>query len=232
MEFTVTSFNVHNNGLRADFVGPYDLRSVCAALEGEIRVFQEVGGDPSVTAHLSLPHGMVVEDLELFPSLAAAAARNDEALSMTGHLVVASSFPVRERRVLTVPAAGRDPRDKVLALRLDVGGKELWLVAVHLTTGLLPYGSFRQLRALRRVLPPGPMVVVGDHNLWYPPSQMLLGPHFQAAVRGKTWPAHRPRHQIDHIWVRGLGVVGGMVLPATASDHLAVTARLQYPAFQ
>jgi endonuclease/exonuclease/phosphatase (EEP) superfamily protein YafD len=51
-------------------------------------------------------------------------------------------------------------------------------------------------------------------------------PGFTLAVRGATWPAHRPRHQIDHIWVRGLAVVHGEVLAPVGSDHLALTATL------
>jgi endonuclease/exonuclease/phosphatase (EEP) superfamily protein YafD len=45
-------------------------------------------------------------------------------------------------------------------------------------------------------------------------------------VKGKTWPAQRPRHQIDHIWARGLRPIGGRVLQAMGGDHLAVTATM------
>jgi endonuclease/exonuclease/phosphatase (EEP) superfamily protein YafD len=225
MEFTVTSFNVHNDGILTDFSAPYDLSGCTAPLAGEIRVFQEVGDHPHIGARLELPADFELHSLAVFPNLAQVPGQDLPPL--TGNIVVATTFPLLERREIPVPAAGRDPRNCVLALRLDVGGTPLWFVGVHLTTGLLPFGSFRQLRALRPLLPEGPMVIAGDHNLWYPPSQLLLGSSFKPAVRGKTWPAHRPRHQIDHIWARGVDVLSGELLPATPSDHLPITARLR-----
>lgn len=225
MEFTVTSFNVHIDGMLTDFSAPYDLGACTASLPGEIRVFQEVGDRPHVGARLSLPDDFEIHSLAVFPNLAQEPGSDLPPLS--GHVVVATTFPLLERREIPVPPAAGDPRDRVLALKLDVGGSPLWFVGVHLTTGALPFGSFRQLRALRAVLPEGPMVIAGDHNLWYPPSQQVLGPAFKAAVRGKTWPARRPRHQIDHIWARGVEVLSGELLPVTPSDHLPITARLR-----
>jgi endonuclease/exonuclease/phosphatase family metal-dependent hydrolase len=226
MEFRVTSFNVHCDGVQTDFSGVYEVDKVCAELEGDILVFQEVGGyGEEVGGRLGIPNSFSKHSLQMFPEIRLAEGHpriNEE--STSGHVLVATTFPVLERRELELGGYGGDPREKVLALMLQIGEERVWLVAVHLTTGLLPYGSFRQLQRLRTVLPEGPMVIAGDHNLWHPPAKYVLGEEFSRAVEGKTWPAPRARHQIDHIWARGLEVVSGSVLPATPSDHHPVTA--------
>ena len=128
--------------------------------------------------------------------------------------------------MLELPRTRRDPRHHALACRLDTPLGEVWVVAVHLTIGMLPLGSARQLWAAGRLAPTdAPTVLIGDHNLWRPPAQALLGPRWTPAVKGKTWPSHRPRHQIDHIWVRGgLATADGRVLADLGSDHLPIAA--------
>ena len=47
------------------------------------------------------------------------------------------------------------------------------------------------------------------------------------AVFGRTYPAHRPHSQIDHVLVNAhVEILGGEVLPACGSDHRPVRARL------
>ncbi|MFE4665524.1 endonuclease/exonuclease/phosphatase family protein, partial [Streptomyces sp. NPDC056734] len=45
---------------------------------------------------------------------------------------------------------------------------------------------------------------------------------------GFTWPARFPLIRIDHVLARGLDPVSAGVLPATASDHLPVSASFSY----
>jgi endonuclease/exonuclease/phosphatase (EEP) superfamily protein YafD len=138
---------------------------------------------------------------------------------------LATEHDVLERWDVPVPSVAGDGRTAALATRLATPLGELLVVAVHLVSKRIPVGPARQVRALRRALPDGPAVVLGDHNLWAGSTSLLL-PGFTLAVRGATYPAHRPRHQIDHIWVRGVSVMRGEVLPPVGSDHLAVTATL------
>jgi endonuclease/exonuclease/phosphatase family metal-dependent hydrolase len=112
-----------------------------------------------------------------------------------------------------------------LHVLLDVGGTEVDLVGVHLTSRL-PYGPPIQLRRLRRQLPDAgrPAIVAGDCNFW--------GPGVTRTVRGRTWPSSRPHSQIDHILVRaghGVTVLDSAVLPAVGSDHRPVRATLRVP---
>jgi endonuclease/exonuclease/phosphatase family metal-dependent hydrolase len=56
----------------------------------------------------------------------------------------------------------------------------------------------------------------------------LLLPGWRRAVRGRTYPAHRPHSQIDHVLVRDdVSVQWGEVLAETPSDHRPVRARLR-----
>src|SRR5262249_54588434 len=75
---------------------------------------------------------------------------------------------------------GRVPLDPVrvgrsaLHLVLDVAGREVDLVAVHLTSRL-PYGPPMQMRRLRSQLPTGrATIVAGDFNFWGPGVGLLF----------------------------------------------------------
>ena len=101
-------------------------------------------------------------------------------------------------------------------------------MAVHLTSRL-PHGPPLQLRRLAAAIPASdrPGILTGDCNFWGPPASALL-PGWRRTVRGRTWPAHRPHSQIDHVFVRGgIEVVDAAVLPPVGSDHRAVRARLR-----
>jgi endonuclease/exonuclease/phosphatase family metal-dependent hydrolase len=145
---------------------------------------------------------------------------------------VVSRLP--SRRIATLPV-GRVPADPApdrcaLHVEVDVGGTAIDLIGVHLSSRL-PYGPPAQLRRLRRLLPPPsrPAVVLGDFNLWGPPVSSLL-PGWRRAVRGPTWPAHRPHSQIDHVLLRGqIYVVAAEVLPDVGSDHRPLRITLRTP---
>ena len=141
--------------------------------------------------------------------------------------MLATRVSVLDRRVLRLPAVRRDPRREALACLLATPLGPVWVVAVHLTIGLLPLGSARQVRSLGPQVPTdAPAVIVGDHNLWGPPARALLGRRWRPAVRGKTWATPRPRHQIDHVWTRGVAATGGRVLDDLGSDHLPIAATI------
>ena len=116
----------------------------------------------------------------------------------------------------------------LLHAEIDVDGTNLTVVATHFSH--LEFGSPLQTRALRRGLPPAdrPAVLVGDMNMWGWTIDAMTPPGWRRAVRGKTWPAPRPRHQIDHLLVTpSVEVVRGEVLPDQGSDHLPIRARLR-----
>jgi endonuclease/exonuclease/phosphatase family metal-dependent hydrolase len=146
-------------------------------------------------------------------------------------LTVCSRFPVCERRQLAMATVPGDPvgTRPALVLTLDVGGVPLELVAVHTSSRFWTLAPLRQLRSVTAQLAGDgrPQILAGDLNFWGPPvGAMMRG--WSRPVRGRTYPAHRPHSQIDHVLVRGpIEGVGGEVLGATPSDHRPVVARLR-----
>lgn len=156
--------------------------------------------------------------------------RPDHAVGTFG-IAVLSRVPSRVVGTLPVGRVLADPATDRCALHveLEAEGAVLDLIAVHLSSRL-PYGPPLQLRRLRALLPPPgrPAVLVGDFNFWGPPVARLL-PGWRAVVRGRTWPAHRPHSQIDHVFVRGdVDVVRAEILPDVGSDHRPVRVTLRF----
>jgi endonuclease/exonuclease/phosphatase family metal-dependent hydrolase len=146
-------------------------------------------------------------------------------------LAVMTRLPAQRLPNIPIPRVPGDPARTRCALRLevDVGGEPLELVIVHLTSRL-PHGPPIQLARLRRQLPPRERraVLVGDLNFWGPPAAALL-PGWRRAVRGRTWPAHRPHSQIDHVLVRDdIESSDGQVLADLGSDHRPVRVKLGF----
>jgi endonuclease/exonuclease/phosphatase family metal-dependent hydrolase len=217
--------------------GAFDVAGALRSFDADVLVLQEswwpdegaaavdlVAADSGATVHwASFGRGIV----EPWPRIIS--ARPHRARGRIG-LAVVSRVPSRLVEMTPVGDVPGDPalRRCALHLALDVGGLDLDLVAVHLSSRL-PYAPPMQIRNLRRRLPPPDRraVIVGDFNLWGPAVTTLL-PGWRRAVRGRTWPAHRPHSQIDHVLVRnGVEVVDAAVLDEVGSDHrpLRVTLR-------
>ena len=149
-------------------------------------------------------------------------------------LAICSRFPIVARRELPL---GRFPFDPAglrcaLACTLDAGDRTIEVVGVHTSSRFYLGASAFHLRGLRRQIDgasPAPDVIAGDFNLWGPAAEPIL-PGWRRAVLGRTYPAHQPHSQIDHILVRdGTEVVASEVLGATPSDHRPVRVRLRFP---
>jgi endonuclease/exonuclease/phosphatase (EEP) superfamily protein YafD len=92
----------------------------------------------------------------------------------------------------------------------------------------ITHGSHAQYRRLAAALPSvtTAAVLAGDMNLWGPPvSSYLRG--WRRAVVGKTWPAHRPHSQLDHVLTTPpVTVVEAGVAEFAGSDHRPVVVTL------
>ncbi len=102
----------------------------------------------------------------------------------------------------------------------------LQVVGIHMAHST--HGSPLQFRRLRALLPDkqAPAVLAGDMNFWGPPIELAL-PGWRRAAKDKTWPAWRPRHQLDHIFVTpAVARLGGEAVRAGNSDHLPIRASL------
>ena len=90
---------------------------------------------------------------------------------------------------------------------------------------------WRLRRSLRSALPgpAEPGALAGDMNMWGWCASRLAGPGWRRAVRGRTYPAHRPHSQTDHILVNpSVEVVASDVVPQVMSDHRPVRAHLRF----
>jgi endonuclease/exonuclease/phosphatase family metal-dependent hydrolase len=146
-------------------------------------------------------------------------------------LSVLSRWPISSARILPLGRPWRDRADRAaIRTEVHVDGAPLVFVSAHLSHRL--WGTVVQQPRLRRQLlaadPGAPTVVVGDFNFWGPPTGALMRP-FRRTVRGRTWPAHRPHSQIDHVLVGGgVELVDGGVQPETPSDHRPLRAVLAW----
>lgn len=212
----------------------YDLVGACRRLEADVLVLQEVwrpDHGPGVLDALA-EHSYQVADLPLTQATRVPGSRPRVARAGTGTVGIAvlSRFPIRARRTLPIGRVLRDPVGPrgALGVEIDVDGTAFDVVTVH-TSSRVPYGPVIHLARLRPQLPDcsRPAVVAGDCNIWGPVVARVL-PTWRRAVLGRTWPAHRPHSQIDHILVNErVEVLGGEVLDNVGSDHRPVRATLR-----
>ncbi len=142
-------------------------------------------------------------------------------------LAVLSRLPVLSSDVISLPQLARDrARRAVLVVGIEIGGTEVQVVAVH--AAHLSQGSIWHYKILRAVVAGGAVrqLVVGDMNLWGPVVERLL-PGWHRTVVGRTWPAHAPVAQPDHILTAsGFQVVQAAVCAPVGSDHRPIRVEL------
>lgn len=234
MSLSLASLNLHG-GL--DHAGrPYPVTDAIAALDADVVVVQEnwrPDGQRSLAeraaascgyaayAEIDVIGGRTRTQLGVIP-----AAPDDE----TGAwgLAIMSRVPWRGLGTLPLGAAPGDVVGERRALLAEIPTHEgvLRIAGVHLTHRLVhgPAQLRRLLAGLARS--PLPTVIAGDLNMCRP--TIHLARPFRPVVRGRTWPAHRPIAQIDHL-LAGPGVTvlaAAGVGPAVGSDHLPVRATL------
>jgi endonuclease/exonuclease/phosphatase family metal-dependent hydrolase len=134
---------------------------------------------------------------------------------------------------IRIESLGRLPRERVrralIVARLRYRNRPFYVLAIH--GAHLSHGSYRQYRRVGAVVagldPALPIILGGDFNSWRPLLRLFL-PHWRTLVRARTWPAHRPHSQIDHLLGRGpWRRLGGGALDA-GSDHRALFADVEW----
>lgn len=124
------------------------------------------------------------------------------------------------------PGWDREPRI-VLRARVAHPDGELVVASTHLS--YMVWLGVRQLRrALTWTADGGPAVLLGDLNLPRRPLGVALtGSGWTAGDPGApTYPAWRPRMQLDHVLVHQAQLRSVRVAARGTSDHLAVTAEV------
>ena len=239
-ELTVVSFNVHwGVGSKRYGYPAFDLVEACRGFDADIIALQETWApDDGVSQHDEVAKALGLDvaavplaraQLEPEPKLLSPATAGRPEGDGDWCLALLTRQPIRTTRVIDLPHLRLDPWSRVLLqAELDVDGANLTVVTTHFSH--LEFGSVLHTRALRRALPPTdrPGVFIGDMNMWGWTMSAMAPSGWRRVVRGKTWPAHRPGHQIDHILVTpSVELVGSEVLPDLGSDHRPVRARLR-----
>ncbi|KKK03518.1 endonuclease/exonuclease/phosphatase family protein [Micromonospora sp. HK10] len=152
---------------------------------------------------------------------------------------VLSRFPVRSGRSHPLPAHGAPTGAQALGVTLDLGGRELAVVATHLQPppGQGPVAQAREVAAFASGYAAGrPLVLAGDLNT--EPGEPAFAAFTAAGLVDAlaaarplpTSPADDPRGQIDHVFVTPGFTAGAVAAPrTTASDHLPVAVTLTLP---
>ena len=142
-------------------------------------------------------------------------------------LAFLARIPLADVTVISLGPLRHDPADRALVrATTDLGGRTVTLMGTHMSH--LTDFSPLQYRRLAALLPPPdtPAALAGDMNLWGPPVSSFF-PAWRRAVVGRTWPAHRPHSQLDHVLITAsLRVVEARVAEHSGSDHRPVVVRL------
>lgn len=235
------------------------VRIAVAALDADVLALQEVDrGQPrsgrlDLTALAADAAGAAPEDARFEPTVVGTpggtwvpAAEGDPGTPAYGVALV-SRWPVeRWRRIalgsspVRLPVPRNDgggmrwlddePRVGLAAI-LRPGAPVATVVATHLSYA--PGWNVAQLLRLARGVRdlPGPVVLLGDLNLPGPVPPLVL-PGWRSLGRALTFPAPRPRVQLDHALVRdergrpGPEVRAVEAVHAAVSDHLALVVDL------
>jgi endonuclease/exonuclease/phosphatase family metal-dependent hydrolase len=230
---TLASFNICHGG-RSPQRGfaPYDVVTATRGLDADVVVLPETTMEPD--GHRSIDalaeDGYSITDIYYGRTNTAAHPKPRPDGTLRFGISILSRFPVVAVKELSMGNVTIDPipRRNALQVTVEVEGRPLHIVGIH-TSSQVPVGGIINLRALAPQVPRDqPAVIAGDCNLWGPPVVACL-PGWRRAVRGRTWPSHRPHSQIDHILVNDhVQVLHGEVLGDAGSDHRPVRARLAF----
>lgn len=234
-ELTVASFNAHWGLCRfgPSRGEPFDVAGVVRSLDADVVVVQEAWrphqGEAAVDTLAS--EGWYVAETRFVTLDLSGKPRVAHPGEGWWTLAVLTRLPVCGRRDLPLPRTTRDPAGQrhAVELTVDAGDTTVAVVGFHVSSKLWWAAPARHLLGMRPQLPglDEAAVVAGDCNLWGPAVSRLL-PGWQRAVRGRTYPAHRPHSQIDHVLLsRRVECLSSEVLGETGSDHRPVRARLQ-----
>ena len=238
-ELTLGSLNLHMGRGPGGHAAPfYDVVTACKEIDTDVLVVQEAwvpDADEGDVVAVAAALGYTVAG-----TFAVARASCHDQVRLVaregpagdGDWVVAvlSRLPVIGSDVVAVgPQLPRDPGRRAVVRAVVDAGAPFTVVGTHLP--LLKDPVWRLAPALRAALPgpDRPAAFAGDMNMWGWCADRLAGPGWRRAVRGRTYPAHRPHSQTDHILVNApVEVVGAEVVPQVRSDHRPVRARLRF----
>lgn len=221
----VVTYNIHQG---FDLSGRPSLEAIADLIEAQ---------QPEIVALQEVPRGWVVNGSVdalkwLAQRLGMHTAWGPAADPFWGNAVL-SRYPIAsiENRPMPNNAALRFDRAYLL-VTIEVDGESIQVVATHLHhIEREPQHRLPQVRALLNGIDWNrPTILLGDLNAQahHTELRLLTGSGLITTNRPVlTYPAGRPRRQIDHILVTDHFVINELkAIPTTASDHLPLTALL------
>jgi endonuclease/exonuclease/phosphatase family metal-dependent hydrolase len=240
-ELTLGTFNLHMGRGSGGHAAPfYDVVTAAKEVDTDVLVLQEAwvpdeGAGNVVDIATALGY-------EIADTFAVARATCHDQVRLAGRegpagdgdwqIAVLSRLPIIESRVAPIgPQLPRDPgRRALIVTTVDAGGGAPFTVAgTHLP--LLKDPVWRLVPAIRAALPDAdaPAAFAGDMNMWGWCIDRVVPRYWRRVVRGRTYAAHRPHSQTDHVLVtRPVEVVEAAVIPQVMSDHRPLRTRLRF----
>jgi endonuclease/exonuclease/phosphatase family metal-dependent hydrolase len=248
----MVTFNIlHGRSPADDVVDLRAFQDAVASLDADVLALQEVdrnqprSGGVDLTAAAGEAMGAVdhrfVAALSGSPGTWVAATGREQPEAAAYGVALLSRHPVSAWEVIRLPGLGArapmwfrgdrfpmlvrdEPRVAVAAVVARPGGT-LTVVNTHLS--FVPWSNRRQLRALVRALRdvPRPLLLAGDLNMR--PDRVAAITGMRSLVTSPTFPADRPREQIDHVLADGsFRVALGEAPRLPLSDHRALVVDL------
>lgn len=238
-EVTLGSFNLHmGRGTPGHDAPFYDVVAAAKEIDTDVLALQEAWVPDDADGHVVEIAAALGYQVAATFSVARASCRDQvrlvarEGPDGDGDWVIAllTRLPITRAEVRRIgPPLPRDPgRRGLLVVTLDVHGAPFTVASTHLP--LLKDPVWRLAPGIRAALPAvdTPAAFAGDMNMWGWCVDRLTPTGWRRAVRGRTYPAHRPHSQTDHILVTpGVDVVEGEVLAQRMSDHRPVRTHLR-----
>jgi endonuclease/exonuclease/phosphatase family metal-dependent hydrolase len=250
----VATFNILHGRTVGGVVDPARLRMSIRLLKPDILALQEVdldqerSGRADLTAVAADAMGAVahrfVAAISGTPGATWSAATGAEQPGSAAYgIALLSRFPASSWEVLRLPHVparfpiylpvlhrvimlSEEPRAAIIA-RFETPLGPLTVANTHLA--FVPALNRRQLRRIATELRglPGPHLLVGDLNLTSAAAQRVSG--LRTLATAPTYPAHRPRRQLDHVLTDdpGLTVRHWETPSMPISDHLPLVVHLE-----
>ena len=228
---SVASFNAHYGRDRYD--QPFDVLGACRSFDADVIALQEVWWPDDQSGWLDDLRSLGYQLAEL-PLARAGGSPTLDIQRVPGHstgswgIAIASRLPVLASGTVGIGRTPFDPAGERSALRIDVDlgqGERLSVTTVH-ATHYVPLAPLHHIRLAKRLGRPERSVVLGDFNMWGPPAGWTFR-GWKRPVRGRSYPAHRPHSQIDHLFASPDLVVGDAeVMGDVGSDHRPIRARV------
>lgn len=218
----LATYNIQHGRAPGGEVDVALLGRACAALDADVLALQEVdrGLQRSHRADMAAEVAAAAGMAHVFGrALQRGSGEYGNALLVRGTISDIEVLPLRDA----------EPRCGILADVELPSGVHLSVGATHL--GLRGAGE-AQLPVLLAALRsrPGPRVLLGDLNLEPGAVEQLAGAAgFVRVTAGPTFPASRPRREIDHVLLDGLEDTAAVVAPLPVSDHRALVVEVIAP---